>query len=314
MQKLKGLIAAPFTPMNADGSLNLRIIPQYAAKLKKDGVSGVFICGTTGEGMLMSPEERMAVAEAWVREQIPGLKVIVHVGTTAYVQSKELATHAQKIGAYAVGCMGPVFLKPERVEELVLFCAEVAASAPALPFYYYHIPSVSGVSLPMPEFLQQARKVIPNLAGIKFTHHNMMELLQCSQMDGGKWDILHGFDEVLLCGLSMGAKAAVGSTYNYIAPLYTKIIEAFEANDLDAARKYQYQSVKFIEILIRYGGGVIGGKPVMKMIGLDCGPLRAPARNLSAEEMKRYESELKETGFFEWNEKKKINNIPAYPI
>ncbi|MEL7586147.1 MAG: dihydrodipicolinate synthase family protein [Prolixibacteraceae bacterium] len=300
MQKLKGLIAAPFTPMNADSSLNLRIVPQYAAKLKRDGVSGVFICGTTGEGMLMSPEERMAVAEEWVREQTPGFKVIVHVGTTAYVQSKKLAAHAQKIGAYAVGCMGPVFLRPERVDDLVLFCAEVAASAPELPFYYYHIPSVSGVSLAMPEFLQQAGKVIPNLAGIKFTHHNMMEMLQCSQMDDGKWDILHGFDEVLLCGLSMGAKAAVGSTYNYIAPLYTSIIKAFEAGDIEAARRYQYQSVKFIEILIRYGGGVIGGKPVMKFFNLDCGPLRAPARNLSAEDLMQYERELKTIGFFEW--------------
>jgi len=303
MQKLKGLIAAPFTPMNADGSLNLRIIPQYAAKLKKDGVSGVFICGTTGEGMLMSAEERMAVAESWVKEQTPDLKVIVHVGTTAYVQSKELAAHAEKIGAYAVGCMGPVFLKPERVDELVLFCAEVASAAPELPFYYYHIPTVSGVCLPMPEFLKKAGNVIPNLAGIKFTHHNMMELLQCSQMDGGKWDILHGFDEVLLCGLSMGAKAAVGSTYNYIAPLYQQIIDSFQNGDMDTARHYQSQSVKFIEILIRYGGGVIGGKPVMKMIGLDCGPLRVPARNLSDEEVKQYERELKEIGFFEWNEK-----------
>jgi len=303
MQKLKGLIAAPFTPMNADGSLNLRIIPQYAAKLKKDGVSGVFICGTTGEGMLMSAEERMAVAESWVKEQTPDLKVIVHVGTTAYVQSKELAAHAEKIGAYAVGCMGPVFLKPERVDELVLFCAEVASAAPELPFYYYHIPTVSGVCLPMPEFLKKAGNVIPNLAGIKFTHHNMMELLQCSQMDGGKWDILHGFDEVLLCGLSMGAKAAVGSTYNYIAPLYQQIIDSFQNGARDPARHYQSQSVKFIEILIRYGGGVIGGKPVMKMIGLDCGPLRVPARNLSDEEVKQYERELKEIGFFEWNEK-----------
>jgi N-acetylneuraminate lyase len=303
MQKLKGLIAAPFTPMWKDGSLNLGIIAQYAAKLKKEGVSGVFICGTTGEGMLMSPDERMAVAEKWVKEQTSEFKVIVHVGTTAYVQSKELAAHAQCIGAYAVGCMGPLFLKPERVEDLVLFCAEVAVSAPELPFYYYHIPTVSGVSLPMPEFLKKAGKTIPNLAGIKFTHHNMMEMLQCSQMDEGKWDILHGFDEVLLCGLSMGAKAAVGSTYNYIAPLYTKIIKAFQSGDIDAARRYQYQSVKFIEILIRYGGGVIGGKPVMKFFGLDCGPLRAPAHNLSLEEREQYETELKEIGFFEWNEK-----------
>ncbi|MGV8095422.1 MAG: dihydrodipicolinate synthase family protein [Mangrovibacterium sp.] len=302
MQKLKGLIAAPFTPMTEDGSLNPEVIAPYAAKLKKDGVNGVFICGTTGEGMLMSPEERMVIAEYWVKEQDPGFKVIVHVGTTAYVQSRKLAEHAQKIGAYAVGCMGPVFLKPSGTDDLVRFCAEVASGAPDLPFYYYHIPTVSGIWLPMPEFLEKAGKVIPNLAGIKFTHHNMMEMLQCSQKDGGKWDILHGFDEVLLCGLSMGAKAAVGSTYNYIAPIYQKIIDAFLTGDIEVARKYQYQSVKFIDILIRYGGGVIGGKPVMKLIGLDCGPLRAPAHNLTPEELIRYEKELKDIDFFEWNE------------
>lgn len=308
MQKLNGLIAAPFTPMNADGSLNLGMIPQYAAKLKKEGVSGVFICGTTGEGMLMSPDERMAVSETWVKEQSPDFKVIIHVGTTAYVQSKKLAQHAQEIGAFAVGCMGPVFLKPENVDDLVLFCAKVAAGAPDLPFYYYHIPTVSGVCLPMPEFLKQAGKVIPNLAGIKFTHYNMMEMLQCIRLDGEKWDILHGFDEVLLCGLSMGARAAVGSTYNYIAPLYQQIINAFQNGDMDIARQYQSQSVQFIEILIRYGGGVIGGKPVMKMIGLDCGPLRTPARNLTANELSQYEKELEEIGFFEWNEKLEVTS------
>ncbi len=308
MQKLKGLIAAPFTPMIEDGSLNLEVIAPYAAKLKKDGVNGVFICGTTGEGMLMSPEERMSVAEAWVREQTPGFKVIVHVGTTAYVQSKELAEHAQKIGAYAVGCMGPVFLKPSGTDDLVRFCAKVASGAPDLPFYYYHIPSVSCVDLSMPEFLEKAGEIIPNLAGIKFTHHNMMEMLQCIQLEDGKWDILHGFDEVLLCGLSMGARAAVGSTYNYIASVYQKIIDAFQAGDLETARKYQYQVVRFIDILIRYGGGVIGGKPVMKLIGLDCGPLRAPARNLSPEEMKQYEKELEKIGFFEWNETSKVDD------
>ncbi|MDD4192746.1 MAG: dihydrodipicolinate synthase family protein [Mangrovibacterium sp.] len=300
MKKLKGLIAAPFTPMREDGSLNLEIITPYAAKLKREGVSGVFVCGTTGEGMLMSPDERMAVAGCWVKEQTPGFKVIVHVGTTASVQSKKLAEHAQKIGAYAVGCMGPVFLRPENVNDLVRFCAEVASGAPDLPFYYYHIPTVSGVFLPMKEFLEKGGTAIPNLAGIKFTHRNMMEMLQCIQMDEGKWDILHGFDEELLCGLSMGATAAIGSTYNYIAPLYQNLISAFMKGDIETARNCQYQSVRFIDILIRYGGGVIGGKPVMKFFGLDCGPLRAPAKNLTSEELIRYEKELNSIGFFEW--------------
>jgi len=299
MQKLKGLIAAPYTPMNGDGSLNLGIVPRYSAKLKKDGVKGVFICGTTGEGMLMTTEERMAVAEAWVKEQTPDFKVIVHVGTTSYAQSKGLAQHARQVGVYAVGCMGPMFLKPGNVDDLVRFCAEVASGAPELPFYYYHIPTVSDVWLPMPDFLKKAQKVIPNLAGIKFTHRNMMEMMECLNLDNGRWDILHGFDEELICGLTAGAQAAIGSTYNYIASLYRNLIDAFQAGDISKARSYQLKSIEFIEILIRYGGGVIGGKPVMKMVGLDCGPLRAPARNLSENEYNQYKKELEEIGFFD---------------
>ena len=303
MQKLKGLIAAPYTPMYGDGLLNLDLIDPYAAKLKEDGITGVFICGTTGEGMLMSLEERMAVAEQWIKEQTSDFKVIVHVGTTSAVQSKKLAQHAQQIGAYAVGCMGPMFLKPGNIDDLVRFCAEVAAGSPELPFYYYHIPTVSDVWLPMPDFLKKAQLVIPNLAGIKFTHRNMMEMLQCIQLDGGKWDILHGFDEELLCGLSMGAQAAIGSTYNYMASVYHKLMDAYKSGDMETARSFQSISVKFIEILIRYGGGVIGGKAVMKMVGLDCGPLRAPARNLTDKEFDQYKKELEDIGFFDFSKK-----------
>lgn len=301
MQKLKGLIAASFTPFKQDGSLNLPMIPSYAEKLKKDGTTGVFICGTTGEGMMMTEEERMLVAETWIKEQTEDFKVIVHVGTTSGMQSRILAVHAAKIGASAIGCMGPMFLAPTKISDLVSFCATVASGAPELPFYYYHIPSVSNVNLSMPTFLKKAQKEIPNLTGIKFTHRNMMEMMQCLHADNGKWDILHGFDEELLLGLVAGAKGAVGSTYNYIAPLYNQIIQAFEEGNLDRARNLQYQSIRFIEILIKYGGGVAGGKPVMKMIGLDCGSLRAPARNLTPEEFIHYEQELKDIGFFKWH-------------
>lgn len=299
MQKIKGLIPASFTPFNNDGSLNLSVIPVYAEKLKKDGAAGSFICGTTGEGMFMTEEERMLVAEVWVKEQTPDFKVIVHVGTTSGIQSRKLAAHAQKIGASAVACMGPVFLPPNRISDLVDFCTIVAAGAPNLPFYYYHIPSISNVNISMPAFLQAAQHVIPNLTGIKFTHRNMMEMMQCLQLDNGKWDILHGFDEELLMGLSAGAHGAVGSTYNYMAPLYNQIIKAFVNGDMRKARELQLQSVKFVEILIRYGGGVAGGKPVMKFVGIDCGPLRAPAHNISEVEAENYKNELKAIGFFD---------------
>lgn len=296
MKKITGLIAAPFTPMNDDGSLNTGVIPDYAAKLKNDRLSGVFICGTTGEGMLMTPEERMEVAEKWIPEQTEEFKVIVHAGTTSSKQSKKLARHAEQNGAYAVGCMGPLFLPPPGVDELVGFCAEVASGAPGLPFYYYHIPSVSGVKISMVQFIQKAKQQIPNLTGIKFTDNNFMDMQQCLELDNGKWDILHGYDELLLAGLAFGAKGAVGSTYNFIAPLYYGIIKDFNKGDLDAARKKQALSIRVVNVLNKYGGAIACGKVLMKQIGVDCGPCRLPMKNMKESEYENFINEIESTG------------------
>ena len=134
-KSIKGIIAAPFTPMNEVGEINPGIISDYAHKLKKDGLSGVFVCGTTGEGMSMTLEERKEIAEEWVKYQENDFKVIVHVGTTSFKQSQELARHAQKIGAYGTSIMGPIFLKPTNIEPLVDFCASVAFAAPKYSFF-----------------------------------------------------------------------------------------------------------------------------------------------------------------------------------
>ena len=292
IEKIEGLVAAPFTPMNQDGSLNLKIINQYSEKLKTDKLKGVFVCGTTGEGMLMTNRERRAVAEEWIQHQTKDFKVIVHVGTTSLKQSKKLAIHAQKDEAYAIGCMGPSFLRPEKVEELVDFCTEVAAGAPDLPFYYYHIPSVSGITLSMKEFIQQASLRIPNFVGLKFTHNDFVELQQCYELDNGKWDILHGFDELLLAGLAFGSKGAVGSTYNFWAPLYYSIIESFEKGDIEEARKKQLLSVRLINIFNKYGGPTVAGKALMKLFDLDCGPCRLPLKNMDESKYKSFTKEV----------------------
>ena len=172
---LTGLISAPYTAFHKDGSLNLNLIEAQAHSLIASGVSGAFVCGTTGEGASMTLQERMAVAARWCEVAGSDLKVIVHVGHTALGDCQALAKHAAGIGAAAVGCMAPFFFKPSKVEDLVLFCAEVAATVPQTPFYYYQIPSMTGVGLPVADFLRRASDTIPNLVGIKFTHENLME-------------------------------------------------------------------------------------------------------------------------------------------
>jgi len=297
-ERLRGLTPAPFTPMRDDGSIHLDAIDVYAELLVRNGIGAAFVCGTTGEGMSMSVQERSDVAQRWVDVAPEGFRVIVHVGHTSQADCKALADHARRIGAWGVGAMGPCFFRPAGVGDLVDFCADVAAAAGELPFYYYHIPSMTGVSFPMVEFLEAAGGRIPNLAGIKYTWEDLMDFELCRAVDGGRFDILFGRDEILLCGLALGARGAIGSTFSFAAPLYRRIIDAFGAGDLATARAEQRRSMEMIRALCKPpGAALVTGKAIMKRIGVDCGPVRSPVRNLSDEELSDLNAALDRVGF-----------------
>ena len=153
MEKIIGLINAPFTPFYENGEVNYEPIAAYAAMLAKNGLKGVFINGSSGEGYMLTEEERMKLAERWIEVSPEDFKVIVHVGSTCVKSSRRLAEHAQKIGAWGIGAMAPPFPKVGRVEELVKYCEEIACDAPELPFYFYHIPAFNGAFLSIVAFL-----------------------------------------------------------------------------------------------------------------------------------------------------------------
>jgi N-acetylneuraminate lyase len=298
--RLTGLIAAPYTAFHTDGSLNLTAIEKQAASLIANGVSGAFVCGTTGEGVSMTVAERMQVAERW-QEVAAGspLRIIVHAGHTSLADARALAAHAEKIGAQGVSCLAPFFFKPANAGDLALFCAEVASAAPALPFYFYQIPSMTGVSLPAADFLRAAAPLIPNLAGVKFTFENLMDFAECLRLDGSRYDIVFGRDEILVAGLALGARGAIGSTYNFMAPIFHEIIAAFERGDLARAQERQAAANVIIQIFIRHGG-LAAGKAIMKILGLDCGPTRLPLRSLAESQQALLRGELEAGGFFDF--------------
>lgn len=301
---LIGLIAAPYTPMYEDGNLNLQKIESYAQHLiSKNCVNGVFICGTTGESVSLTTEERKLVAEKWVEKGGNKLKIAVHVGGLSLPQSIELAAHAQYIGADMIAAMAPTFFKPQSVNDLISFFKPIAAAAPNLPFYYYNMPSITGVSLPVHTFLTEAKQQIPNLVGVKFTHNNLMEMQQCIHTNNGQFEVLNGFDEILITGLSIGVKAAVGSTYNYIPTIYKEMMDAMEIGNLEKAREMQWKAVQIIDVMIKHGGGVRGGKIFMKLAGIDCGPCRLPITPCSKEEFEEIKEELKKTDFYKYTTK-----------
>jgi N-acetylneuraminate lyase len=300
MEKIKGLINAPFTPFYPNGEVNVEPIPDYANMLQKNGIQGVFINGSSGEGYMLTEEERMILAEKWVKVAPENFKVIVHAGSTCVKMSYNLAKHAQEIGAWGIGAMASPFPKAGRVEELAKYCEEIACGAPELPFYFYHIPALSGVFLPMLPFLKAVNGRIPNFAGIKYTYESLYEYNQCRLYANGKFDMLHGQDETILPALAMGgAQGGIGGTTNYNGKELVGIIEAWNAGDLETARERQNFSQEVINVICNYRGNIVGGKRIMKLIGLDLGKNRTPFQNMTGEEEVAMKKELEAIRFFE---------------
>jgi len=299
-QRLRGLVAATHTPFHADGSLNLAGVEKQAVHLLANDVAAVFIGGTTGECSSLSLDERRALAQRWteVAHGTP-MRVIVHVGSNALTDARTLAADAEQLGAPAIAALAPSYFKPRSLDTLIACAADIAAAAPATPFYFYDIPPMTGVSFPMADFLAQAAARIPTLAGIKFSNSDLMSLQLCLRADGGVWDVPFGCDEFLLAALSLGATGAVGSTYNFAAPIYNRLMRAFAAGDLATARAEQFRSVQIVRLLA--GFGFMGAaKAVMGMLGVEVGPARLPHDNLTPGQSARLRTALEALGFFDW--------------
>ena len=296
---LTGLVAAAYAPLHRDGTVNTAVVEKMANLLSEWGCAGAFVNGTTGESLSLTVEERKTIAARWC-EVTKGtdLKAIVHVGHNSITAAAELAGHAAACGADAIGMMPPCYLKPGTVEDLTACCKKVAEQAPEIPFYYYHIPDLTGVNLSMIQFLEYASAEIPSLAGIKYTHSDLAEYLQCLNFRNQSFDLFFGRDEALLAALALGAKNAVGSTYNFAAPVYNRIISDFKKGDFTSAREEQLFITSLVDLLKSYSF-LPASKALMGMIGQEMGPVRLPLHELSDSQKSKLKSQLETLGFFE---------------
>ncbi|HJY23243.1 MAG TPA: dihydrodipicolinate synthase family protein, partial [Hanamia sp.] len=227
------------------------------------------------------------------------------LGGTSLADCKELALHAKQIGLYAVSFTAPFYFKPANIEMLAKACIEIAAVVPDMPFYYYHIPVLTGVDFPMIDLLKCVDEKVPNFAGIKYTHEDFMDFLSCLHFKEGRYDMLWGRDENMLPALSLGARGAVGSTFNYAAPLYYSLIKEFQNGDFKNAQALQQQSIDMISLLGKYGG-IATGKAYMKLLGLDCGEFRLPVKNMSAEQFESFKKDTDQINFSSFSSRTSI--------
>ena len=280
MKKLEGLIAAAHTPFNADGSINYGLVKKQAQTLIKQKVTGVYVSGTTGEGICCSVEERKAVFDAWVKAAKGRLFLIAHIGALALPDVQELGAYAVKCGMDATSIVPPNFFKPGSIDALVAYLKEALKTSTKLPFYYYHT-GMSGVNFDMEKFLLAADGKIKNLAGIKFNYPDLYMYQRCIKCLGGKYDITWGIDEWFAGAVALGAKSAIGSTYNYAAGIYYRIWDAVRKGDLRTGEKHMKRVCDIVDILVQYGG-VAGGKVMCGMWGVDLGDVRLPNVAISA--------------------------------
>lgn len=294
--KLEGLVAATHTPFHKDGSLAPEVVAVQAEFLAGQGIQTVFITGSTGEGHSLTRDERVQIFDAWA-EAGPkrGLAVVAHVGSNCLEDAKYFAAASADMGFLATAALAPSYYKPSSLDVLVDWCAAIAGAAPSLPFYYYDIPVLTGVSFSMPEFLKQAGGRIPNLCGIKYTNDNLKEFAECRKVGDGRFDLAWGIDEKLLDAVKVGAVGAVGSSYNFMAPRYHELLLALRSRDEKRAMELQAEAVEVISLLASVG--YLGAaKAVMGWKGVPLGPARLPLGNPTQAQMDGLRGRLEELG------------------
>lgn len=298
---LNGLIIAVFTPFHPDGNINLDIVPEYAETLIASGMNGFYVTGSTGEGISLSVGERKSVAEAFVKAAKGRVPVTVQVGANSLQDCRELAAHAEAIGAGAISANAPSYFTINETTILVDFLSSIAVSAPKTPFYYYHIPVRAGVSVAdMSLFLSLAEKHIPTFAGVKYTDHATGPYQEILRYGNGKYEALWGTDEMLLCGLATGAKGGIGATYSLAPGVYRNIFEAFQQGDMEKARFWQYRSWEWVKVLFQTKHLLAACRSIHRKDGLDLGQCRLPLAPFNGEAEKKLFHDLETLGYYDW--------------
>ncbi len=292
--KLKGAIPALVTPFNAAGEVAEEMLRRLVELHIGVGANGLYLCGGTGEGVLLRAAERKKVVEVAVSQARGRVPVVVHVGCVSTDEAVELAVHAKEAGADAVSSVPPFFY-PVSADGIYFHYRRIAESS-HLPLFVYNIPSLTGVTV-TPAMLTKLME-IPGMIGIKFSSYNLFELRQMVGLDGGRLNVLSGNDEIFLAALVMGAHGSIGLTHNIMPRLYLDIFERFTAGRLEEAQELQGFAVRVISVLLKYPV-IAAGKEILRISGYDCGDCRRPLDSLSDTQKISLRQELTQVGFFE---------------
>lgn len=289
----EGILPAIITPFDVEGNVDFDLLRDIVRFQIDKGVHGFFVCGTVGEGPLMSIEQRKSVAEAVVREAKGKVPVIVHVGTTNTAESVELAKHAESIEANAVGAVTPYFFKPD-LEGLIMHY-RLISEAVRIPTFVYNIPQQTGFNL-TPEIFRKLCS-IENIHGIKDSSGSLSQIQEIIETAPKHVTVINGADDILLAALLVGVNAEISGVANVAPEILVELYENFREGNYKKALELQRKTNVLRRILYEWSS-IPSIKAALELRGIKAGMPKKPLRPLKQEEISRLKDKLKALGLF----------------
>ncbi len=290
--KFEGIMPALLTPLNSDNkTVNESAARQLIDLLLNQGANGFYILGGTGEGLVMSAEDRKEMCEIVV-DHVKGRKpVINHIAAVNLNEAVDLAKHAEKTGADAIAGIPPVFFAYSE-DDLYNYYKKLASNVNIPLIIYYH----PGAQKKMSAELIARIFEIDNVTGVKWSSPDLFELMKLKDITNGQMNIINGPDELLISGLSAGADAGIGSTYNVMLPDYVKLYDFFKKGDIPSAQQTQYKVNRVINVICKYGV-IPAVKQMAEFMGINAGNATYPMTHYTDIQKERFRKELKEAGW-----------------
>ncbi|MDE7348088.1 MAG: N-acetylneuraminate lyase [Clostridia bacterium] len=275
--KFKGVFSALLTPYTADGKINGKSVKQIVDFNLEKGINGFYVGGSTGEGMLLTVEERKELFKYAAESNAGRGTMIAHVGTINTNHAIDMAKYAQDMGYDAISAVAP-FYYGFSYEAIKGYYYDIANSVD-IPMIMYNFPNANGFQFNK----ERAEDMFKNkkFIGIKHTTSDLFALQQFKTMECDPL-VYNGFDEMLVAGLSMGADGGIGSTYNFMPQKYVDMFRLFNEGDIKQAQKIQFEANEIITMLIKYGVFATE-KGILEEMGIEMGGCRKPFTELSAE-------------------------------
>ena len=290
MMKFKGVMPALVSPLDANEKINVPVLNQLLTDLLAKGADGFYLCGATGEGIAIDPEERMVLAEEAIKTVGDRKPCIVQVASGNFEDAIRLAKHAEKVGAAAISATPPLFFSYDKDDVYNYY--KKLADAVSIPMMIYYNPAAgfhinADIAAKMFE--------IDNVTAIKWTSSDYYQMMRLRDLTKGEMNIINGPDEMLLMGLSAGADGGIGTTYNFMFDIIRGIYDNFMRGDLETAREYQTRAIRIISVLLSYKI-IPAAKAVLEAQGYAVGNATFPMKRYTNEEKATIVEQMREAG------------------